>query len=64
MQRRADQGLDPYAFTADLTEVIERGKLKMQDDGRYRISGKGKVAIVTPELRGNKTTLLLTAFEP
>jgi hypothetical protein len=63
MQRRADQGADPHAFVSNLTQVIEKGKMKMQSDGRYRISHQGKIAVITPELRGNKVTLLLTAFD-
>jgi len=62
MQRRTDQGIDPHQFVSNLAQVIERGKLKKQEDGKYRISHKGKVAIVTQELRGNKMTLLLTGF--
>jgi phage-related protein (TIGR01555 family) len=62
LQRRADQGIAPHRFVADLAQVIEKGKLRMREDGRYAIRHGNKTAIITPELRGQKMTLLLTAY--
>jgi hypothetical protein len=64
MQEREARGINPHRFVSDLAQVVERGKLQLREDERYVIRHKGKVAIITPELRGNKMTLLLTAFTP
>ena len=47
---------------SDLAQVVERDKLRLRKDERYVIRHKGKVAVITPELRDNKVALLITAF--
>ncbi|MDL2313381.1 DUF1073 domain-containing protein [Desulfovibrio sp. OttesenSCG-928-C14] len=63
IRRRAEQGLEPGAFLSDLAEVVERGQMRLNERGNYEILHNGKEAIISQELRGNKMTLLLTAYK-
>jgi len=64
IKRREEQKIDPNRFVSDLSDVIENGKMSInQKTGRFEILSNGKMAVVSPELRGNKLTFLLTAFK-
>jgi len=63
IKRRTEEGLDGESFLFDLPKVIQNGKVKKQSDGRFAISLGDTKAVISPELRGDKVTFLLTAFE-
>jgi len=45
-----------------LTEVIEKGDMNLQDNKRFALSYKGKVAIIEPQMFEGKLRFLFTAF--
>jgi hypothetical protein len=64
IRRREEQGIEPNKFLSDITDVIEKGVIRKQNDrGNFEIRHNGKIAIISPELAGNKITFLLTAFK-
>lgn len=64
LQRREDQGINSAEFVKGLSDVIEKGTfVKRNDRGNFEFVYDSKVAIVSPELYGNKLTFLLTAFK-
>ncbi len=63
IQQREKQGINSKNFLSDLGEVINNGKLSKNDRGRFEILYNGRIAIISPELRGNKVTFLLTAYK-
>lgn len=64
VKRRTDQGIDVGSFMADLGEVIKSGRIsKNPETGNFEILHKGKMAVISPELNGNKLIFLLTAFK-
>ena len=51
-------------FVKDLAEVVEKGSYSKQNKrGNCELLYNGKMAIVSPELQGNKMTFLVTAFK-
>lgn len=61
---REKQGIDAQEFVQDLAEVVEKGNyIKRNDKGNFEFQHDRKVAVVSPELRGNKLTFLVTAFK-
>jgi hypothetical protein len=63
IKRREEQGIDSKQFVANLADVIEKGTIrKTNERGNFEIVYGRSVAVVSPELRGNKLTFLLTAF--
>jgi hypothetical protein len=64
IKRRKAEGVNPRLFLKDLVSVIEEGTVfkNFNYQNRINISYKGKVAIITFELRGSEVTALLTAF--
>ena len=51
-------------FLNKLSEVVEKGSYRKQNKrGNYELLYNGKMAIVSPELQGNKMTFLVTAFK-
>lgn len=61
---REEQGIDAQEFVQDLAEVVEKGNyIKRNDKGNFEFQHDRKVAVVSPELRGNKLTFLVTAFK-
>jgi hypothetical protein len=64
IERRAEQEVDTDKFFSDLTEVIEQGAFRKKNDrGNFEFMHNGKIAVVSPELKGGKITFLLTAFK-
>jgi hypothetical protein len=63
IKRRNEQGIDVDKFISDLSDVIEKGSISKNEKGNFEILHSGKMAIVSPELQGNKITFLLTAFK-
>jgi hypothetical protein len=63
IKRRTADGINVKEFLADLDEVIEKGKfIRKNRLNRFEINYRNKMVIVSPEYRGNKITLVLTAF--
>lgn len=61
---REEQGIDAQEFVKDLAEVVEKGTYRKQNKrGNYELLYNGKMAIVSPELQGNKMTFLVTTFK-
>lgn len=64
VKHREKQGIDVSDFTKDLTSVIESGEFRKKNDrGNFEFMREGKIAVISPELRGTKLTFLLTAFK-
>jgi hypothetical protein len=63
IKRRVTQGIDIKSFLSDLNEVIEKGKISKGRDGNFEILGAGKIAIISPDFKGNKIAFVLTAFK-
>lgn len=64
IKRREEQGINAREFVKDLAEVVEKGAYRKQNKrGNYELLYNGKMAIVSPELQGNKMTFLVTAFK-
>lgn len=62
--RREEQGIDAKDFVGNLSEVIEKGNFRKKNvRGNFEFIHNGKVAVISPELRGNKIIFLLTAFK-
>ena len=50
-------------FLSELSDVIVSGNLVKNSRGTFEITHNGKIAVVSPELHGNKLMFLLTAFK-
>ena len=63
IKRRSKSGISGQKFINELSNVIEKGTaFPGGGSNRLNIAYKGKIAIITFELRGVETTALLTAF--
>lgn len=48
----------------DLAEVVEKGQYRRRNDRRnFEFLHGRKMAVISPELRGNKLTFLVTVFK-
>nr|DAR03596.1 MAG TPA: portal [Caudoviricetes sp.] len=64
IRRREEQGIDVDLFLEDIDEVIEKGNIqKSQETGNFEIWHNKKMAIISPEFKGNQLMFLLTAFK-
>jgi hypothetical protein len=64
IKQRQSQGINIKDFLSNISEVVEKGRLRgVNSKGNYEILYAGKMAIVSPQLDGNKTTFLLTAYK-
>ena len=63
IKRREMQGINPIEFLSDIEDVITYGTISKNSKGRFEIFFNKKVAVVSPELRNNKLTFLLTAYK-
>lgn len=64
INRRSEQGIDVEDFLSNLNEVITQGNLvRSQKTGNFEIWHGGKMAVVSPEFKGNRLMFLLTAFK-
>lgn len=62
IKRRKETKQPLGKLLSSLTEVIEKGDIKEQENGRFGIRHKGKVAIVEPKLLGKGISFLFTAY--
>ena len=60
---RNEQGYDGESFLSEIPRVIRQGRIRKQPGGTFTIEHGGVRAVIAPNLRGNKITFLLTAFE-
>ncbi len=64
LRRRREQGIEINQFLKDLSQVIEKGTFRKKNKkGNFEFFHNGKIAVVSPELWGQKITFLLTAFK-
>lgn len=64
VKRRQEQKIEPEKFLQDIAEVIQSGSFREKNDrGNFEFMKNGKVAVISPELWGNKIIFLLTAFK-
>ena len=49
---------------SELGKVIENGEVSQNDKGRFEIRHGGKIAVIAPDFRDGKRTMLLTAYKP
>jgi len=63
IKRRAKMGMSGIKFARGLADVLEKGaSFPHKNPNRLNIVYKGKLAVITFELKGTETTALLTAF--
>lgn len=61
--QREKQGIDTNKFLSNLDEVITKGRIeKSKRTGNFEILHEGKLAVISPEFKGNKLVFVLTAF--
>lgn len=61
--QREKQGIDTNKFLSNLDEVITKGRIeKSERTGNFEILHEGKLAVISPEFKGNKLVFVLTAF--
>ena len=64
VKRRQEQKIEPEKFLQDIAEIIQSGSFREKNDrGNFEFMKNGKVAVISPELWGNKIIFLLTAFK-
>ena len=64
LSRREEQGINAREFVQDLAEVVEKGQYRRRNNrGNFEFLHGRKMAVISPELRGNKLTFLVTAFK-
>ena len=64
IKRREEQGIDVDLFLEDIDEVIEKGNIqKSRETGNFEIWHNKKMAVISPEFKGNQLMFLLTAFK-
>ena len=63
IKRRKEQGIDTDKLLSELSEAIEKGKLRVNNKGNFEIWHNGNMAVVYPEFKNNKITFLVTAFK-
>lgn len=64
LSRREEQGINAREFVQDLAEVVEKGQYRRRNDrGNFEFLHGRKMAVISPELRGNKLIFLVTAFK-
>ena len=62
--RRNEQGIDIANFVKDLAIVISEGRFRKKNDrGNFEFMLNNKIAVISPELYGNKVQFLLTAYK-
>jgi len=62
--QREKQGIDTNKFLSNLDEVITKGRIeKSERTGNFEILHEGKLAVISPEFKGNKLMFVLTAFK-
>lgn len=63
IKRRNETGQNLQSLLSNISDVIEKGQLKVGTNGRFNIEYNGRVAIVKPKFDDEKLQFLLTAFE-
>jgi len=64
ISRREEQGIDVSDFISDIAEVVEKGNFERKNErGRFEFQLGRKIVIISPEIKGNKLTFLLTAYK-
>ena len=62
IKRRKETKQPLGKLLSSLSDVVEKGDISQQDNGRFKLSYKGKIAIIEPKLLGNKVKFVFTAF--
>lgn len=63
IKRRKETGQDLDSILDSLTNIIEKGSLRIGKNKRWNIQLDDKMAIIKPELDGEEINFVLTAFE-
>lgn len=63
IKRRQETGQNLQSLLDNVSDVIEKGSLKVGTNGRFNIEYNGRVAIVKPKFDNERIQFLLTAFE-
>lgn len=64
IERRSSQGISIDSFLQDISNVVQNGRFRKKNNrGNFEFMLNDKIAVVSPELKGNKLTFLLTAFK-
>jgi hypothetical protein len=62
IKRRTEEGQNPKKLLSELGKVMENGTVFEGKSGGWEIHHGGKIAVIAPELHGNKMSYVLTAF--
>lgn len=62
IKRRKDTKQPLGKLLSSVSEVIEKGNLEKAEKGRFKITHKGKIAIIEPKLNGDELQFLFTAY--
>lgn len=63
IKRRKEEGEDVNWLLSGISEVIEKGKARLNNRGNYEIWHNGRMAIVAINFEKSKMTLMLSAFK-
>jgi hypothetical protein len=63
IKRRTEQGINAADFLSNLAEVVEKGEISKNVRGNFELHLDKKIAVISPELWGNKLTFVLTAYK-
>ena len=63
IKRRNEEGFDGESFLYEIPNVIRNGRVRARNDGRFEISHHDTVVVISPNLKNDAVTFLLTAYE-
>ena len=63
IKRRNEDGYDGESFLSEVPNIIRHGKVKRISESRYEISHQDNVVVISSELRKDRVTFVLTAYE-
>ncbi len=64
IKRREEQGIKAEEFLSNIADCINKGTFRKKNNrGNFEFMYNNKIAVVSPELLGNKVSFLLTAFK-
>ena len=63
IKRRNEEGFDGESFLFEIPNIIRHGKIKRISESRFEISHQDNAVAISSELRRDKVTFVLTAYE-
>ena len=63
IKRRNEEGFDGESFLYEIPNIIKNGQVRARRDGRFEINHMDDVVVISPNLRDDAITFVLTAYE-